>query len=218
MVPAGAPCQHDKVQDLPAPTRGGGVEPRRSPELTPYERAVRRKNRRWMAAIAIPALVLGVVALIASLELGSSGSSVRPATVPPGYRAVSDTYFAYAVPASWSQNNAYTDDVGDLDTSGPSGWVAEHLAGRTSPPTVGEAPPSSFAAFGEAQSTPYQMSGATPVTVKGASVAYRYTLSRPAGFQAVAIDAWQANTGAELWFLVHADPSTTAAVIGSLKG
>jgi hypothetical protein len=171
-----------------------------------------------MAAIAIPALILGVVALIAAIAFSSGGSPVRPATVPPGYRAVGDTYFAYAVPASWAQNNAYSDDVGDLDTSGTSGWAAEHLGGRTSPPTAGEAPPSSFAVFGQTRSTPFRMSTATPVTVKGATVAYRYTLTRPPGFQAVAIDAWQANTGAELWLLVHADPATTAAVISTLKG
>jgi hypothetical protein len=62
------------------------------------------------------------------------------------------------------------------------------------------------------------MSAATPVLVKGATVAYRYTITRPQGFQAVAIDAWDANTGAELWLLVHADPVTTATVISTLKG
>lgn len=170
-----------------------------------------------MAIIAIPALILGVVALIAAMALGSGTSSVRPVTTPPGYRAVDDSYFAYAVPATWSQNNAYTDDVGDLDTSGQSGWTAEHLGVRTSPPSAGEAPPSSFAVFGQTRPAPFQMSAGTPVTVPGASVAYRYTFTRAQGFRAVAIDAWQASTGAELWLLVHADPATTAAVISSLR-
>jgi hypothetical protein len=171
-----------------------------------------------MAIIAIPALILGVVALIASVALGSGGSSIDPVSVPPGYRAVSDNYFAYAVPAAWSQNNAYTDDVGDLDTQGASGWAAEHVGARSSPPDPGETAPSSFAVFGEPRAMPYTLGPATPVTVKGATVAYRYTLSRPPGFQAVAIDAWQAGSGAELWLLVHADAATTRAVINSLSG
>jgi hypothetical protein len=143
---------------------------------------------------------------------------VRPVTVPPGYRAVSDSYFAYAVPADWSQNNAYTDNAGDLDTQGPSGWAAEHLEGRTSPPPPGEAPPSSFAVFGQIRPVPFHIGPATRISVKGATVAYRYTLTRPPGFQAVAINAWRVDSGAELWLLVHADARTTAAVIASLSG
>jgi hypothetical protein len=171
-----------------------------------------------MVVIIIPALVLGVLALIASLALGSGKSSVSPLTVPPGYRAVSDSYFGYAVPSSWLQNNAYTDDVGDLDSQGPSGWAAEHLGPLSSAPAPGEAPPASFAVFGQARPTPFQISGPTRITVKGAAVAYRYTVTRPQGFQAVAINAWRVDSGAELWLLVHADPATTATVIGSLRG
>jgi hypothetical protein len=214
----GAPCQHDGVPDLPAPPDAGALEPRRAGELTASERALRRKNRRWMLFIIIPALILGVLALLATLALGSGQSSLHPATVPPGYREVNDSYFAYAIPASWAQNNAYTDDVGDLDSQGPSGWAAEHLGGRPSAPAPGEAPPSSFAVFGQTHPVPFQIGSATRITVTGAAVAYRYTVTRPQGFQAVAINAWQANSGAELWLLVHADPATTAAVIGSLRG
>jgi hypothetical protein len=206
------------VQDLPAPPDAGALQPRRGGELTPEERAFRRKNRRWLLVIVIPALFLGALALVATLALGSQGSSVHPASVPPGYRAVSDGYFAYAVPAAWSQNDAYTDDVGDLDTQGPSGWAGEHLGARTTPPGPGETPPSSLAVFGEFRSTPYHLGPASRISVKGASVAYRYTLTRPQGFAAVAINAWQADSGADLWLLVHADPATTAAVVTSLKG
>jgi hypothetical protein len=49
-------------------------------------------------------------------------------------------------------------------------------------------------------------------------VAYEYTLSRPQGFRAIAIDAWQAKTDAELWLLVRADSAHTTAVISSLSG
>jgi hypothetical protein len=62
------------------------------------------------------------------------------------------------------------------------------------------------------------MGPATPVSIRGTSVAYRYVFTRSAGFEAVAIDVWQADSGAELWLLVHADPAITATVIGSLSG
>jgi hypothetical protein len=218
MVLPGWPCQHDGVHELPASSDSGALERRRGGELTPSERAVRRKNRRWMTLIAVPALILGVVALIAAVMAGSGGSSVHPINVPPGFRAVSDGYFAYAVPATWSQSSAYTDDVGDLDTQGASGWAAEHLAGRTSPPGPNEAAPAVFATFGEPRAVPYQLGPATPVQVKGAAVAYRYPFTRTDGFRAVAVDAWQARSGAEIWLLVHADTGTTARVISSLNG
>jgi hypothetical protein len=171
-----------------------------------------------MTVVAVPALILGAGALIAAVLAGSGGSSVHPVSVPPGSRAVSDGYFAYAVPSTWSQNSAYTDNVGDLDTQGPSGWAAEHLSGRTTPPHPNEPAPASFASFGEPRPVPYQLGPANPLPVKGATVAYRYTVTRPDGFRAAAVNAWQSRTGAEIWLLVHADDTTTAAVISSLSG
>ena len=49
-------------------------------------------------------------------------------------------------------------------------------------------------------------------------MAYRYTMTRPGGFEATAIDAWQSSSGAEIWLVVRADPATTAAVLASLPG
>jgi hypothetical protein len=171
-----------------------------------------------MTVIAIPALILGAAALIIALLAGSGGPSVHPVRVPPGYRAVSDGYFAYAAPITWTQNNAYTDDVGDLYTGGSSGWVAEHLGARTSPPAPGEAPPSSFAVFGQSRPGPFRMGPPATISVPGVRVAYRYVFTRSPGFTAVAIDAWQADSGAELWMLVQADPAVSAAVLASLSG
>jgi hypothetical protein len=216
MVPTPRSCEHGTVHQLPARSDGGGLDRRRSGELTPWEQAIRRKNRRWMMVVAVPAVLVGTVALVATLLASSGGTTVRPRVVPVGYRAVSDGYFGYAVPTAWSQSNAYTDDVGDLDNQGPTGWAAEHLGARSSPPPAGEAAPASFATFGESRPVPYRLGPASPVRVKGAAVAYRYTLTRPGGFQAVAVDAWQATSGAEIWLLVHADPATTSAVVASL--
>ena len=119
------------------------------------------------------------------LAASSKGPSVHPVERPgrlPGRSAtaISPT----PCRPSWSQSSAYTDDVGDLDNSGPSGWAAEHVGARASPPMPGETPPSSFATFGEPQPSPYHLGPATPTQVKGAAVAYRYTLTRPGGFEA----------------------------------
>jgi hypothetical protein len=170
-----------------------------------------------MTLVLVPSLVLGGAALVAALVADSGGSSVHPQVVPPGYRAVSDGLFAYAVPSKWAQSNAYTDNVGDLDTAGPAGWVAEHVDGRVNPPVAGEAPPASFTTFGESRPTPYRLGSATATQVKGAAVAYRYTLTRPGGFAATAVDAWQSRSGAELWLLIRADAPTTASVLRSLN-
>jgi hypothetical protein len=171
-----------------------------------------------MALVLAPSLVVGAIALILTLAASSKGPSVHPIDVPAGYRAVSgDGYFAYAVPASWSQSAAYTDDVGDLDYSAQSGWAAEHLGARAAPPAPNEAAPSSFAAFGEAQPTPYRLGPASPTHVQGAAVAYRYTMTRPGGFEATAVDAWQSSSGAEIWLLIRADPATTASILASLQ-
>ena len=49
-------------------------------------------------------------------------------------------------------------------------------------------------------------------------MAFRYIPDRPGGFQATAVDAWQASTGAEIWLLVDADAATTSRILASLSG
>jgi hypothetical protein len=218
MARGARPCQHDRVTELPVDRPEADLERRRGAELTPQERATRRRNRRLISYILVPSLLVGTAALLAALIASRGGPSIRPLSVPPGYQSVSDGYFAYAVPSSWSQSEAYTDDVGDLDTQGTTGWAAEHVDARADAPKSGETPPSSFAAFGEPRPTAYQIGVATATSVPGANVAYRYLVTRPGGFQATAIDAWQANTGAEMWLLVDADANTTSAILASLRG
>ena len=138
--------------------------------------------------------------------------------VPAGYRAVSDGYFAYAVPSRWTLSTAYTDNVGDLDTAGNTGWIAEHVGARSAPPVPGEPAPATFATFGETLPVPYQLGPGVPTVVKGATLAYRYAFTRPGGFQATAVDVWQGRSGAEIWLLVRADAATTATILASLNG
>jgi hypothetical protein len=200
------------------PGRGGGaLERRRGAELTPAERKVRRRNRQWFMVIAIPAVIVGVAALAASILADRSTPSVKPLSVPSGFKPVSDGIFAYAVPTAWATNDLYTDNVGDLETSGRTGWVAEHVGTRANPPVAGESPPKSFRAFGVNTPSPYQIGAAEPTRVPGTSVAFRYQITRPGGFQATAVDAWVASSGAEIWLLVDAPAPTTARILDTFR-
>lgn len=211
------PAGPDDTGLIPAGGSGDGVERRRYGALEEFDPIQARRNRRWMGLVLFPAVLVGVAALIAALLAGSSSPSVHPSDVPAGFQAISDGYFGYAVPKSWSQNNAYTDDAGDLDYSGKTGWVAEHVGVRATAPTPGEPAPAPLAAFGESRATPYRLSDAQPTSVAGATTAYRYQMTRPGGFTATAVDAWIAKSGAEVWFLFHTDPATTATILASMQ-
>ena len=203
---------------LPSPFEGrGALERRRHYELTPAERALQKRNRRWLLLVSVPAMVIGAAALIAAVAADRSSPSVHPLSVPVGYKAVSDGIFAYAVPSSWSTSSLYSDNVGDLDTAGTSGWAAEHVDARAGAPTLGEPPPAVFETFGQDKATPFQVGAGVPEGVSGAAAAYRYQISRPGGFAAVALDVWQSSSGAELWLLVHAPPSTVAQILATLR-
>jgi hypothetical protein len=208
------------VTDLPSPATspGTGIEPRRPGQLTPAELQVRRRNRQWFVILGVPAIVLGVAALAAAIVADQSSPSLRPVDVPSGFKAISDGSFAYSVPTGWSTNDLYSDDVGDLDTAGATGWAAEHLGVRATPPVRGETPPTALRAFGLAVPTSFDISTATDTTVTGTTTAYRYEVTRPGGFEAVAVDAWQQASGAEMWLLIHAPPTVTAQILASLRG
>ena len=221
----------DPVTNLPSETRsgrpdraagdpgpaGGALERRRTSELTPAERKVRRRNRQWFLVIAIPAAVLGVIALIASIVADQSTPSVKPVTVPAGYKAVSDGIFAYAVPRACATNDFFTDDAGDLETSGTTGWVAEHVDARAVAPAAGETPPYALEALGANKPTPFDISTAAPIRVPGAATAFSYEITRPGGFRATTVNAWQASSGAEIWLEVDASPATTARILSTFQ-
>jgi len=205
-------------QAPPGPGRSGGaLERRRSAELTPAEKKVRRRNRQWFMVIAIPAAIVGVAALAASIIADRSTPAVKPLSVPAGYKPISDGIFAYAVPSAWATNDLYTDNVGDLDTSGRTGWVAEHVGTRANPPVEGESPPRAVRAFGVNTPSAYQIGAAEPTRVPGTSVAFRYQITRPGGFQATAVDAWTSTSGAEIWLLVDAPPAVTTQILQSFR-
>ena len=185
--------------------------------LTPEERAARRGNRRWMLGLTVFSVAILGAALIASAVANHNEPTGPKITPPPGYRVVADSYFAYVAPSSWTNNPAFSDEAGDVDTSGPSGWAAEHIGFLPHPPVLGETPPSSLQAFGLPRPQPFQLTGGHAVTVRGAGPAYQYTAIRPGGWTATVIDAYDSRAGVELWLMVKAPPDLTARIISSLR-
>lgn len=200
------------------PRPGSAIERRRRTELTQAEQAQRKHNRRLLLTIAIPAFILGIAALIASILADAGAPSPHPLFVPAGYHAVGDGVFSYAVPNNWTKNDAFSDDAGDLETSGTTGWVGDHLTARATAPAPGEAPPQVFESFGQGQPTAFEIGNPVRIQIPRTSVAYRYDITRPGGFTATAVDAWESSSGAELWLIVHAPPQATAELISTLNG
>lgn len=222
----------DVVSDLPGPRdrpdepsaevsladRPGDLERRssRGLELTPAERVARRRNRRWLLGIAVPSVAVLALALVTSGKAESNQPRGPAITAPAGYVVHRDGYYSYVVPAGWAPNVEFTDSTGDVDTSGPDGWAAEHIGYRTGPPVIGEPQPASLRAFGISQPQPYQLSGGHPIAVPGASVAFAYTMTRP-GFSATVVDAWSDRSSVEIWLVIHAPSAVTSRILGSLS-
>jgi hypothetical protein len=185
--------------------------------LTPEERAARRSNRRWLLGLTIFGIAMLGAALIASAVANDNEPTGPKLTAPPGYRVISDSYFAYVVPGTWTNNPGFTDQAGDVDTSGPSGWAGERRGYLATAPALGEAPPSSLEAFGMPRPEPFQLTGGHPLTVKGAATAYEYTATRPGGWAATVIDAYDSRAGVELWLMIEASPDVTTRIVSSLQ-
>jgi hypothetical protein len=179
---------------------------------------VAKRNRRWLLTVILPGLIISAASLAAAVIASQSQTHVvAPLSVPQGYKPISDGYFAYSVPANWQQANAYTDDVGDLAYEGSEGFVAEHVGARLAAPQPGEPAPASFAAFGEPRPTPYHLGAASPYEVVGATVAYRYEMTRPGGFEAITIDTWRSASDAELWLLIDAPLQVRQTILSTLR-
>jgi hypothetical protein len=187
-----------------------------STELTEAQQRTRRRNRIWLLSITLVTLIM----LAGGFYVGNLTASPPPPTpsrVPSGYKTVADGYFAYAVPSNWATSNLYSDFAGDLYNGGPSGWAGESTGARATAPYLGEPQPKALEAFGYDPPQPYQIGAGHPTSVSGATVAYEYTVTRPGGFTATAVDAWLASSGAELWLLIHASPATTNEILSTLR-
>ena len=187
-------------------------------DLTPTECARRRSNRRWMLGVACGSvLILGAALGVSAIEASKAPNGPQ-ITVPTGYEAVHDGYFTYAVPSSWSTNQAFTDLAGDVEYSGASGWAGQHIDYLLHAPSLSAAVPVSVDSFGQASPSPLSLSGGRPIAVKGTSVAFEYQADRPNGFRAVLVHAWASRTDVELWLLVDAPRSQTSKILASLVG
>lgn len=200
--------------------RSGGVSVDRHRDrgldLTPEELVARRKNRRILLGVVVPSIVVLSLALLATAVFWSNEPSGPKIGAPAGYKPVSDGYFSYVVPQAWNTNQAFTDDAGDVDTSGPTGWAGEHRAYRFNAPVLGETPPATLQAFGMPRPEAFQLTGGHPVSIPGAATSFAYTATRPGGFQATVVDSWNSRTGVELWLMVQAPPQVTAQILSSL--
>lgn len=170
-----------------------------------------------MLGIVVPSVAVLAAALLTTGVAAHNAPTAPQSAAPAGYRIVNDGYYSYAVPSSWTTNQAYTDAAGDVETSGASGWVGEHIAYRTGPPVIGESRPASLEAFGMPQPTPYQLTAGHPVQLPGTTTAFEYTVTRPGGFQATAIDAWSVHSGVEIWLFVHGPPQAVADLLTTFR-
>jgi len=186
-------------------------------DLTPEELVARRRNRRLLLGVVLPSIVILALALVATTIFWGNEPSGPSISAPAGYKAVSDGYFAYAVPKAWATNPSFTDDAGDIDTSGSSGWAGEHRAYRFTAPVLGETAPAALQAFGMSRAAAFDLAGGHPVNVPGAAVSFGYTATRPGGFRATVIDSWNSRTGVELWLMVAAPGPVTEQIVSSLR-
>jgi hypothetical protein len=197
---------------------GPGIDRHRSHglELTPEERRARRINRRWLVGLAVPSILILLLALIASAVAEHNQPSGPNIPLPAGYQAIRDGYFTYAVPKAWPNSALYSDNAGDLVNTGPGGWAGQHVDFSRNSPTLGETPPTPLQAFGMPGPEPFQLTGGHATTVKGAAVAWAYLATRPGGFRATVIDAYDAAAAVEIWLMVVAPPGVAGQIVSSL--
>lgn len=199
---------------------GGRYQPdgrsRQPVMLTEAERRIRRRNRRWLLLIVCPSIAIVMVAIATSGVARSNQPSGPHVSAPAGFKVVNNGYFSYVVPSSWSIDPANTDAAGDMDIAGSTGWAGEHIAFRSSAPPPGEPVPAALEAFGVTRPQPYRLSAARPARVPGAAVAYEYTATRPGG-PVSAVDAWDSNSGVEMWLVVDAPAAVARRILASLR-
>lgn len=180
--------------------------------------AARRRNRRWLVLLMLTPVIMTILAVLAFTTKGPPEPSVRPRSIPAGYRAISDAYFGYAIPSAWSENPAFTDANGDFFYQGQSGWVGENVRIRATRPVPGADVPVPLATFGQGQAVPYELSGGRPVTIPGVAAAWTYDMRRANGFHATAVEVWQASSQTEMWLLINAGPAVAPVIVASLQG
>ncbi len=163
-------------------------------------------------------VVMTTLAVLAFTTKGPPEPSVKPRSVPAGFKTVSDAYFGYAIPSAWTENPVFTDANGDFFYQGQSGWVGENVRIRATRPVPGTDIPPPLATFGEGQPVPFQLGPARPLTIPGVAAAWAYVVRRANGFHATAVEVWESSSRTEMWLLINAGPGVAPAIAASLQG
>ncbi len=211
---------------VPRPRTGQGsldrsrrVPGRRGPAAGPPPSRQRvRRTRTWMLLLLLTPVVLAGISLLTFTTGGPSEPTVQPVVVPAGYSAITDADFGYSVPKTYTQNLAWTDQNGDFFYGEPHAFVAETLLVSKVPPGPRTRPPASFESFGQPDPVPYSVGDGRTVRVPGTAYGYEEYVTRPGGYRALALEAWERSSSTELWLLVRAPATVTRTVIASLRG
>ena len=177
-----------------------------------------RRNRRWMLGLAVVPIVVAVVSVFVNLSGGAPEPVVKPLRTPPGYQAVTDAYFGFAIPKKWPENGSLSDPNGDFYYNGPGGWVGESERIAKASPGPATPVPKALWAYGVTTPTTFASAGGHRVHVPGTNFAWAVTLTRPDGSTADAVDVWEAHSQTEVWLVVHSSPAVERTVLRSLQG
>lgn len=205
------------------PVPASGLTPRRAGgplEVAAPAQARRqvRRTRSWLLLLLLSPVCFLVVLYVSFGTSGPPQPVVHPALLPAGYTAVTDSDFGYAVPAGYRQNPTWTDANGDFFYGTPAAFVAEAMLLPRKPPGPRTAAPAALEAFGRDRPARLTLAAPRRVRVPGTAAAWRYSVTGPGGFTAVALDTWEPATSTQMWLLVHAPAAVTAEVLSSLQG
>jgi hypothetical protein len=177
-----------------------------------------RRNHLWMLLMALTPVVFGILYVLGVFTGGDPEPVVNPIHTPAGYTGVTDAYFGFAIPKGWTENNAYSDANGDFEYNGKGGWAGERESIQKVSPGVNNPVPVPLQSFEIGVPTPFKVSGKHRVTIPGIAWAYQMTLTRPGGFRAEAINAWEPHSQTELWLMVTSSATVDHTVLSSLQG
>ena len=98
-----------------------------------------------------------------------------------------------------------------------TGFAAEHIAYSPTAPHLGNAPPVQLQALGAPNPTPFELTGGQSIQIPGTSAAFRYVATRPDGFAATVINAYDYSAAVELWLMIDSPPAVTQTIVSSLR-
>jgi hypothetical protein len=218
MVPYMSVVQPSPDGQAPEPLRGNGPLRRRGPAgpavlfdvdgqpVTP-ERV--RKTRRWLLLLLLTPLCLFGISILAFGTSGPPEPVVHPRVTPPGWQAVTDAYFGYAVPAGYKQNTTWTSQNGQFFYGVPKAYVAETESILKTSPSATTPPPAAFRSFGEPTLSSYSAGPAHRISLPGVRIAFERTIT---------VDVWEKDTTTQAWLLIHAPAAVASQVIASFQG